>query len=211
MTHPLQLAHVGLDGLRRPTLEAPLRVLFSGCLFGWACSVFGDSYGDYPATAALLRLPTLDARPFCPEQATMGTPRSTPDLHGGDGFDVLDGRARVLDERGVDLTAAMLEGARQMVVVAREHRAELALLMDMSGACGSQIISDGCRFDEPRRYRRGVGVAAAALLRAGVPVVSQRDLRTLGALRALLEPGFAPDPAAVDHHHHPWVLANLPQ
>jgi hypothetical protein len=73
------------------------------------------------------------------------------------------------------------------------------------------VISAGCRFDEPRRYQRGVGVAAALLIRAGVPVVSQRDFATLGKLRARLDPSFEPDPSARDHHEHPWVLANLPR
>ena len=49
------------------------------------------------------------------------------------------------------------------------------------------------------------------LIRAGIPVVSQRDFATLGRLRARLDPSFVPDPEARDHHEHPWVLANLPQ
>src|SRR5690606_33865738 len=134
----------------------------------------------------------------------LGTPRTLPATHGGDGFDVLRGRARVLDEHGRDLTEAMLRGGRAMVERALAARAELAILTDVSAACGSQVISDGCRFDEPRRYQRGVGVATAMLLEAGLPVVSQRDGRTLGRLRALLEPGFTPDPEALDHHEREW-------
>jgi hypothetical protein len=79
----------------------------------------------------------------------------------------------------------------------------------MSAACGSQVISEGCRFDEPRRYQRGVGVACALLLRHDVAVVSQRDHRTLGLLRARLEPGFEPDPGALDHHETRWVREHL--
>ncbi|MCA9489346.1 MAG: hypothetical protein KC621_05470, partial [Myxococcales bacterium] len=104
----------------------------------------------------------------------------------------------------------MLTGARAMARRALEERVDLALLMDRSAACGTQVVSLGCRFVEPVRYRRGVGVAAAALLEAGIPVVSQRDHRTLGLLRAALHPSFTPDPTALDHHRHPWVLANLP-
>jgi uncharacterized protein YbbK (DUF523 family) len=199
-----------LDGLPRPTPEAPWRILISGCMAGWGCGVDGTDYGMGGALAALCALPTVRTVPFCPEDAGLGTPRSMPDLHGGDGFDVLEGRARVLDPDGTDMTAGMIAGAEQMLAAARAADVHLAILTDMSGACGTQVISDGCRFDTPRRYRRGVGVAAAVLSRAGIPVVSQRDHATLGRLRARLQPGYHPDPSARDHHEHPWVLEHLP-
>lgn len=199
-----------LDALRPPHPDDPWRVLVSGCLAAWPCGVDGTDNGLGRLLLDLLALPTLRVVPFCPEQHALGTPRTMPDVHGGDGFDVLAGRARVLDEHGTDLTAGMLAGARAMVELARRERVELAILTDMSAACGSQGISDGCRFDTPRRYRKGVGVATAMLLDAGVPVVSQRDHRTLGALRARLDPDFTPDPSAIDHHEHPWVREHLP-
>lgn len=199
-----------LDALPDPTPEAPWRVLVSGCLAGWACGVDGTDYGMKDALAWLAPLPSVQLVPFCPEDVGLGTPRTMPDIHGGDGFDVLDGRARVLDERGHDLTAGMLAGAHAMLATARELAVHLAILTDMSAACGSQVISDGCRFDAPRRYQRGVGVAAASLLRAGIPVVSQRDFATLARVRARLEPGYVGDPDARDHHMHPWVLVHLP-
>ncbi len=69
----------------------------------------------------------------------------------------------------------------------------------------------GCRLIEPRRYQKGVGVATALLLEAGIPVVSQRDFRTLALLRARLEPGYQPSIDAHDHHEHPWTVENLPK
>ncbi|MCB9743834.1 MAG: DUF523 domain-containing protein [Alphaproteobacteria bacterium] len=208
----MRLAHhrALLEGLRRPTPQEPWRVLFSGCLAGLRCGVDGSTNGEHPRAAHLMALPTIRALPFCPEAHSLGVPRGTPDLHGGDGFDVLDGRARALDERGADLTEAMIAGGQAMLAEARAQDVDWALLMDMSGACGTQVVSLGCRFDAERRYQRGVGVAAALLLRAGVLCVSQRDFRTLGALQAMAEPGFAPETGALDHHEHPWVLANLP-
>jgi hypothetical protein len=99
----------------------------------------------------------------------MGIPRTMPDLHGGDGVDVLEGRARVRDEHGADLTDAMIAGAEAMLSFARAERAELAVLTDMSAACGTQVISDGCRLVPLRRFQKGVGVAAATLLARGHP------------------------------------------
>ncbi len=161
--------------------------------------------------AELLALPTVQAVPFCPEEHSLGIPRGMPDIHGGDGFDVLDGRARVLDEHGVDLTAAMRAGAAAMLACAREQQVELAIVTDMSAACGSQVISDGCRLVAQRRFQRGVGVATALLLREGLPVVSQRDYHSLGRLRARLEPGFVPEPGLLDHHQIDWFIQTFGQ
>ena len=200
-----------LDALRKPTIEDPWRVLVSGCLAGWKCGVDGSDYGLPVTLADLARLPTFRALPFCPEQHALGTPRTMPDIDGGDGVDVARGRAKVFDEHGADLTEKMLEGARAMLAFAKNARAELAILTDMSAACGSQVISDGCRLVPVRRYRKGVGVATALLLEAGIPVVSQRDFRTLALLRTRLEPGYEPSPTALDHHEHPWTLEHLPK
>jgi len=203
--HPELLAN-----LRTPTKEDPLRLLVSGCLAAWPCGVEGTDYGLGATVADLLALPTVRALPFCPEQHALGTPRTMPDLHGGDGIQLLAGKARVLDEHGVDLSAKMLEGARAMLAFAQRERAELALLTDMSAACGSQVISEGCRFDDPRRFQKGVGVATATLLEAGIAVLSQRDFATLASLRAKLDPGYAIAPGLRDHHEHAWTVEHLP-
>lgn len=202
----MRLAHTqDFSGLRAPTAEAPWRVLVSGCLRGLPCGVDGSDYGMGGFMADFFALPTVEAVPFCPEDAGIGTPRTMPDLHGGDGRDVLRGAARVLDEHGADLTDRMLAGARAMRDLALARAVDLAILTDMSAACGSQVISDGCRFDQPRRYQQGVGVATALLLEAGVTVVAQRDHRTLSILRAMCDPSAQPSPEALDHHQHPWT------
>lgn len=201
-----------VDRLREASTDDPWRILLSGCLAAWPCGVDGTDYGLGAGLSSVF--PGAGARvrfiPFCPEQHTLGTPRTTPDLHGGDGVDALAGRARVRDEHGADLTEAMIEGANAMVAIARAEAVDFALLTDASAACGSQVISLGSRFEVPRRHQRGVGVATAALLAADVLVVSQRDLRTLARLRARLDRTFVVDPALRDHHEHPWVQENLP-
>jgi len=199
-----------LVSLRTPTAADPWRVLVSGCLAAWPCGVDGTDYGLGVALGGLLALPTIRALPFCPEQHGLGTPRTTPDIHGGDGVDVLGGRATVKDEHGVDLTSKMIEGARAMAAFATRERAELAILTDSSAACGSQVISDGCRFVPVRKHQKGVGVATAALLEVKIPVVSQRDFRTLALLRQRLDPSHVPPEDARDHHEHPWTLEHLP-
>ena len=211
MTHPRLIPHHPevLATLRRPSVAEPLRVLVSACLQGRPCGVNGSDYGLGTALGDLPTLRTVAVAAFCPEEHALGTPRAMPDLHGGDGWSVLAGEARVRDEHGVDLTDAMLDGARAMLAFALAQRVEVAILTDMSAACGTQVISDGCRLVAVRRFRPSVGVASALLLRAGIPCVSQRDARSLGALRALLDPGFSPDPTARDHHETPWYRATF--
>ena len=97
-----------------------------------------------------------------------------------------------------------------MVELAVAARAELAILTDMSAACGSQVISSGCRLAPLRHYQKGVGVASAMLLDAGIPLVSQRDFHTLALLRARLEPGYVVPAALRDHHEQDWTRQYLP-
>lgn len=132
-----------------------------------------------------------------------------PDIHGGDGYDVLDGRAKVYDEHNHDLTEKMVAGAYAMLECAQKHRAELALLTDMSAACGSQVISKGCRLVEHREFTASVGVATALLLRNQIAVVSQRDYKTLNLVKRLLDPQEPPAPEAIDYHETPWYLATF--
>jgi uncharacterized protein YbbK (DUF523 family) len=175
-------------------------------MHGWRCGVDGQSHEATPSAVRLLSHPSVTPIPFCPEDHALGTPRGTPDITGGDGFAVLRGDARVRDQHGVDVTTAMVAGAEAMLRRARSTNAELAMLMDMSAACGSQVISEGSRFVQPRRYQRGVGVAAAVLMRAGIPIVSQRDFATHERLLSRIDPSHRPDSDARDHHEHPWCL-----
>ena len=101
--------------------------------------------------------------PFCPnaKNFAFGTPRETPDIHGGDGHDVLDGRARVLSESGEDWTEGMIAAAHHMLEIARANEVRLAVLMDISAACGSQVIYRGAR--STAAHQIGQGVCAALL------------------------------------------------
>jgi len=94
------------DSLRVATREEPPRILMSACLVGLPCGVEGSDYGLGKTMAEIVALPTAHIVPFCPEHHGIGARRTMPNIHGGDGFDVLDGHARVLDEHGADLTEA---------------------------------------------------------------------------------------------------------
>ena len=193
-----------LRNLRRPSTADPLRVLVSACLTGVACGFDGTANGEYPSVLRLLQYDTVRLIRFCPEEVSFGSPREMCDIHGGDGRDVLRGKARVLTESGVDWTDGMIRAAERMLDVARRERVELAVMMDISAACGSQVIYDGNRFAPEKKYQIGAGVAAALLLENGFQVISQRDFASLEILYAKIDPQHVADESAIDHHETDW-------
>jgi hypothetical protein len=76
--------------------------------------------------------------------------------------------------------------------------------MDVSAACGSQVIYDGNRFSENKIYQIGAGVAAAQLIRNGFKVISQRDYAALEILYSKIDPSYQIDTAKLDHHEIEW-------
>ncbi len=195
-----------LKNLRAPSKEDPLRILLSACLLGELCGVDGTSNGRYPSALKLLEYDNAKLITFCPEDYVLGTPRETPDCEGGDGHDVLDGKARVITQTGVDITTEMIRGANKMLQIAQENDIELAVMMDASGACGSQVIHNGSRFSENSTYQIGMGVCAAQLHRNGFKIISQRDYASLEILYSKLDPTHIIQDEAIDHDQNEWYL-----
>lgn len=189
---------------RKPSPEDPLRILVSACLTGITCGYDGTANGTYPSVLRLLSLPTARLIRFCPEEYAFGSPREMCDLHGGSGMDVWEGKARVLSESGIDWTDGLKAASEKMLEVARTHEVEIAVMMDVSAACGSQVVYSGSRFNPNKVYQIGAGVSAALLIRNGFNVISQRDYASLERLYALLDPTHVMDTAAIDHHQTAW-------
>ncbi|MEZ4878212.1 MAG: DUF523 domain-containing protein [Flavobacterium sp.] len=152
-----------LKQLRIPTKDNPLRILMSACLSGISCGYDSTANGEYPTALKILQYDTVKVVRFCPEEFSYGTPREMSDIHGGTGFDVLEGKAKVLSESGKDWTEGMIKASEKTLEIAKKENIELAVLMDISAACGSQVIYAGNRFSENKVYQIGAGVAAAQL------------------------------------------------
>lgn len=193
-----------VNKLRIPTINDPLRILVSACLVGVKCGIEGDSYGDYPSVLKLMKYSTVKLIPFCPEEFSFGTPREMCDIYGGSGMDVLDGKAKVLTSTGIDWTEGMIKASEKMLSVAREHKVELAVMMDISAACGSKVVYDGNRYAENKKYQIGMGVCGAQLTRAGFTVVSQREFATMELLYAKLDTNHMIDSNAVNFSEGEW-------
>jgi uncharacterized protein YbbK (DUF523 family) len=106
--------------------------------------------------------------PVCPELlGGLSVPRVPAEIVGGDGLDVLEGKAKVLNMDGVDVTAQFVEGAKRTLQIAQAIGAEEALFIEKSPSCGCGKIFDGT-FKE--KFRAGDGVTAALLKKNGIIV-----------------------------------------
>ncbi|MEU2879947.1 DUF523 domain-containing protein [Streptomyces sp. NPDC007070] len=140
-------------------------ILVSACLRGVPCRFDGRDKATPESAEAVAGRTVV---PFCPEVAGgLATPRRPAELVGGDGQDVLDGTARVVDDTGRDVTAEFLAGARRALEAARRTGCAEALLMPRSPSCGRGEVYDG---SFTGALTTGDGVTAALLERHGIAV-----------------------------------------
>lgn len=100
----------------------------------------------------------------------LATPRPPAEITDGDGYDVLDGNARVIRPNGEDVTEQFLRGAEETLRIAPLVIPDLVIFKDHSPSCGVTAIYDGT-FTET--LRNGIGVTTALLMRHGFKVVSE--------------------------------------
>ena len=146
-------------------------ILVSACLAGRACRF--DGTGAYEDEVARL-VGEGRAVLVCPEvDGGLGTPRPAAEIEGGDGEDVLAGRARVVTDEGIDVTDAYLKGAQRALEVARKAGATAAILKARSPSCGTGHIYDGTFSGS---LQAGDGVTAALLKAEGIHVVTDEEV-----------------------------------
>lgn len=110
---------------------------------------------------------------ICPElMGGFSTPREPAEIQGGDGDDVLDGRALVIEKSGRDVSDMYIQGAQAALERIRELGASLVVLKEYSPSCGSAMIYNG-QFENKRIA--GSGVTSALLKREGIEVVSEEQ------------------------------------
>lgn len=145
--------------------------MVSACLAGRRCR-FDGSANPHDEVARLV----AEGRAVlvCPEaDGGLGTPRPRAEITGGDGHDVLAGRARVVTEEGRDVTEQYEKGARIALDAARARGATRAILKARSPSCGLGAVYDG---SFTRTLTVGNGVTAALLVEAGLEVVTEEQL-----------------------------------
>jgi len=127
-------------------------IALSACLLGYNCRYDGKSKKNL---SLIKLLESEKILPICPEQlGGLKTPRARSNLVGGDGFDVLDGNAKVINTYGDDNTKAFIEGAYAALNIISAHNIKRCFLKDKSPSCGVG-----------EKYL--TGVTAALLIRKG--------------------------------------------
>ncbi len=113
------------------------------------------------------------AVPVCPEVlGGLSIPRDPAEIIGGDGDDVLDGRAKVVTKYGDDVTEAFIKGAKETLAIVQKEGAEVVILKERSPSCGGNRIYNG-EFNGTKKS--GQGVTAALLRRHGIQVLSEEN------------------------------------
>ena len=147
-------------------------VLVSSCLAGIPCRYDGNAR---PAEDIVAAVRDGRALPACAEQlGGLPTPRPAAEIIGGDGDDVLTGRAAVITDTGDDVTAEFVAGAEQVAALALANGVTEAVLQARSPSCGCGTVYDGTHSGE---LMRGDGVLSALLKRHGITVTAVRGAR----------------------------------
>lgn len=146
-------------------------ILLSACLAGFNVRYDGSNVKNELA-AQLVALG--QAITVCPEvMGGMSTPREPAEIQDGDGNDVIVGRAKVINHRGIDVTRQYLQGAQLALGLARRFHVQVAFLKQKSPACGTHLIYDG---SFSGHKVAGLGVAAALLRQHGIQVFGDEEL-----------------------------------
>lgn len=145
--------------------------LCSACLLGFRCR-YDSGTKSNEKVLAIAKEETLI--PFCPEQlGGQGTPRPDAEIVGGTGLDVLEGKAKVLERDGTDVTANFILGAQESLKLANLLNIREVILKQRSPSCGNSQIYDST---STKTLMAGDGVTAAILKNNGVRVISEEEL-----------------------------------
>lgn len=146
--------------------------LISACLLGLKCA--WDGKDDYRSDKAIKLLDSETVIPVCPEQlGGLKTPRAPQEIQGGSGEDVLDGKCKVLNKNGEDVTREFVAGAGETLRIATQFHIEEFIGKSNSPSCGCGRIYDGT-FSQ--KSIAADGVTTALLKRNGIGVITEEEL-----------------------------------
>jgi len=135
-------------------------LLVCACLLDIACP-YNGKLAEKRLDVAALANAGFHLVPVCPEQmGGLPTPRKPGEIKGGDGFDVLNGRAIVRTENGENFTDCFVRGAQVVLKIARVTHATGMVTQKRSPSCSCNGIYDGTF---SHALIPGMGVCAALL------------------------------------------------
>jgi uncharacterized protein YbbK (DUF523 family) len=138
-------------------------IVVSACLLGFNCRYDGESRPDEELLSSTLRKLFV---PICPEQiGGLPTPRAPSEISDGDGLDVLEGRSRIIDISGRDVTNCFLRGANEAMRLVELLEISTAIMKEKSPSCGV------CHIKKNGSTVRGSGVTSALFAKKGIRVI----------------------------------------
>ena len=144
--------------------------IVSACLVGLSTNYQG-THNALPALMDLLK--AGECLPVCPEQlGGLPTPRLPAEIANGRVMEVLARKAKVLQKNGNDVTQAFLQGAEQVLNLARLLNPEYIVFKERSSSCGVHWIYDG---SHNGILVRGCGVTTSLLRQNGFSVISEEE------------------------------------
>jgi uncharacterized protein YbbK (DUF523 family) len=149
-------------------------ILVSSCLAGVKCRYNGTASLDEKIQELI---DDKKAMLVCPE--LLGgflTPREPAEIIGGNGNDVVDGRAKVIEKSGKDVTDLYIKGAIRTLELANSNNVSCVVLKEYSPSYGAKMIYDG---SFQNKKIAGDGVTSALLKREGIKVISEVELTDL--------------------------------
>lgn len=156
-------------------------ILVSSCLLGNAVRYKGDS------NPCELLIKYKDCGHFiaiCPEVfGGLSIPRPPAEIVGGNGKDVWQNKAKIINNIGADVTENYKNGVLKAAEYCQAHHVTAAILKERSPSCGTHLIYDGT-FSGTRVS--GMGATAAYFANLGLPLYSEEEL-TEALLQELLE------------------------
>jgi uncharacterized protein YbbK (DUF523 family) len=146
--------------------------LISACLLGLRCAWSGDDRYRNNHVIELAKLETLI--PVCPEQmGGLPTPRQPQEIQGGTGDNVLDNKCRVINKKGQDVTREFINGAEEILKIARQLNIKEFIAKSRSPSCGCGQVYDGTFSG---KLIDGDGITTALLRRNGLKIISEENL-----------------------------------
>jgi len=139
--------------------------LISACLLGIKCRWNGK---DNKFTKALDLLEHEIMLPVCPEQlGGLPTPRACQEIQGGTGLDVLEKKAKVMNENGDEVTEQFIKGAEQTLKIAQLFGVKEFIGKSLSPSCSCSKIFDGTFSG---RLLKGNGITSELLMQNGIKI-----------------------------------------
>jgi uncharacterized protein YbbK (DUF523 family) len=150
------------------------KIIVSQCLRGVRCNYDNNESERQLDDALCASLGLICVGEACPEVlGGLSVPRDRMEIKGGDGLDVINGKATVVTGNGEDTTMNMIRGAQETVKIAKQAKVDLMITRRRSPSCSCSEIYDGTFTN---RRKPGIGVTVALLRENNIETIELEQL-----------------------------------